>query len=91
MWRSRLVTTGTQAKVAARKVQTTAPGRRGGRRAAPSTTYLVFTASSNRNNNNRVFPGGPVVKTPSFHCWWHGFPFLIGELRSCMSQDAAKK
>lgn len=46
------MTTGTQAKGAARKVPTAAPGRRGGRRAAPSTTHLVFTASSNSNNNN---------------------------------------
>lgn len=43
MWRSRLVTTGTQAKVAARKVQTTAPGGEGGDWAAPSTTCSLHS------------------------------------------------
>ena len=37
------------------------------------------------------FPGGPVVKTPRFHCRGHGVPSLVGELRSYMPRGTAKK
>ena len=37
------------------------------------------------------FPGGPVVKTPSFHCKGRGFDPWLGELRSYMPFGVAKK
>ena len=42
--------------------------------------------------NGGDFPGGPVVKTPHFHCRAYGFDLsLIGELRSCMLCGKTKK
>ena len=35
------------------------------------------------------FPGGPVVKTPGFHCGEAQVRSLVWELRSCMSQGTA--
>ena len=37
------------------------------------------------------FPGGPVVRTPCFHCRGHRFDPWSGNLRSCMPCGAAKK
>ena len=39
----------------------------------------------------RNFPSSPVVKTPSFYCKSFGFGELVGELRSHMSIDLAKR
>ena len=39
----------------------------------------------------RDFPGGPVVKTPCFHCMGHEFKSLVGELRPHMPHSVAKK
>ena len=36
-------------------------------------------------------PGGPVVKTPRFHCRGRRFDPLVGELRSRMPHSVAKK
>ena len=41
-------------------------------------------------SETRDFPGGPVVKTPRFHCRGHGFS-PCGELRSHMPCGTAKK
>ena len=38
---------------------------------------------------NRDFPGGPVVKTPCFHCREHGFNLRSGKFH--MLHGAAKK
>ena len=38
----------------------------------------------------REFPGGLVVRTPSFHCRGHLIP-LVGELRAHMLRGMAKK
>ena len=38
----------------------------------------------------RDVPGGPVVKTPCFHCMGHEFKLLVGELRSPMPHSVAK-
>ena len=39
----------------------------------------------------RDFPGGPVVKTPCFHCMGHEFTSLVGKLRPHMPHSVAKK
>lgn len=39
---------------------------------------------------NWEVPGGPVVKTPCFHCQGPGVQSLVGELRSHKPSDAAK-
>ena len=39
----------------------------------------------------RDFPGGPVLKTPCFHCRGHGLDPWSRELRSHMPHSAAKK
>ena len=39
----------------------------------------------------RDFPGGPAVKTLSFHCMGAQIPSLVRELRSCMLQEAWPK
>ena len=44
-----------------------------------------------KEDKYRDFPGGPVVKTPSFQCREHVFPSLVGELRSHMMLGVAKK
>ena len=44
-----------------------------------------------RNYLPRDFPGGPVVKTPRFHCRGPGILSLVGELRSNVPRGAAKK
>ena len=36
-------------------------------------TYLMF-----KKKRSRDFPGGPVVKTPLFHCRGHGFDPWLG-------------
>ena len=36
------------------------------------------------------FPGGPVVRTPSFHCRGQGFHPLVRELRSHMPSGVTK-
>ena len=38
----------------------------------------------------RDFPGGPAVKTLSFHCMGAQIPSLVRELRSCMLQVKVK-
>ena len=42
-----------------------------------------------RELENRDFPGGPVVKPPSFHCRGHGFNPWSG--RSYMPSGMVKK
>ena len=42
-------------------------------------------------NQPREFPGGPVVRTPCFHCWGPGVPSLVRELRSHKPCSVAKK
>ena len=37
------------------------------------------------------FPGGPVLRTPRFHCGEPGIQSLVGELRSRKPQGAAGK
>ena len=37
------------------------------------------------------FPGGPVVRTPRFHCWGPGVLSLVRELRSHKPHGSAKK
>ena len=37
------------------------------------------------------FPGGPVVRTPSFHCGKYGFDPWFRELRSHMPWEKKKK
>ena len=44
-----------------------------------------------KEDKYRDFPGGPVVKTPSFQCREHVFPSLVGEIRSHMMLGVAKK
>ena len=39
----------------------------------------------------REFPGGPVVRTPRFHCRGHRFESLVRELGSCKPHSVAKK
>ena len=39
----------------------------------------------------REFPGGPVVRTPSFHCWVPRVLSLVKELRSHKPWGSAKK
>ena len=33
-----------------------------------------------KKNRCREFPGGPVVRTPRFHCWGAGFNLWSGDL-----------
>ena len=44
-----------------------------------------------KTKNDRDFPGGPVVKTPHFHCRGPGVQSPVGKLRSHMSRGVAKK
>ena len=39
----------------------------------------------------REFPGGPVVRTPCFHCWGPRVLSLVKELRSHKPWGSAKK
>ena len=58
------------------------------------TSYPCYL-DKNRKLIFRDFPGGPVVKTPHFHCEGHRFDDWLGiphaVLRSCMPRNVAKK
>ena len=51
---------------------------------------LSYTHSESKGEQ-REFPGGPVVRTPSFHCRGARVQSLVREPRSRMPHGVAKK
>ena len=54
---------------------------------SPSLERIFFSLFNLKSKLG--FPGGPVVKTPHFHCRGHRFYSLLGKLRSCKPRGEA--
>ena len=56
--------------------------------------YVNYNSVKNKlkkKAKRREFPGGPVVRTPHFHCRGPGLNPLVGEPRSCSQKQKKKK